>query len=244
MESARAACKRLYGFSAWAGDTSAAAGPAAPAVAGPAGVQFFVRGHVPPASLVDGDTRHAELLLEAPSYARCTQAIWRLPAALGHVQVRIDTHEAPSAAQARELLLGLLAQVQVPLEHWQAEDAPGDLAFAAPHGGLVAFVRGNLVVLVTALGRSGLATELSQRFDAGLMARPGVPPLRVRRLDAAGLPPAFKAFVAGSLPATPKRPGQRARVAAADAAPLIDAYALEPVPVGMRCVVVEAHPDP
>jgi hypothetical protein len=248
MESARDACKRLYNFSEWGGAGGPSEHGAASTVPMRPDVQFFVRGHTPPASLIEGDTRHVELLVEAPGHARCTQAIWCLPAARGHGQVRIDTHEAPTAAQARDMLLGLLAQVQYPLERWHAEGAPGELAFAAPHGGCVAFVRGNLAALVTSVGRTctGLAAEASQRFDASLMARPSARPLRVGSLDAAQLPPAFKAFLSGGQPVR-ERKNRRVR-AAADAAPaepaVIEAYPLGPPPPGARRVVVEAHPDP
>ncbi|MDB6000044.1 MAG: hypothetical protein JWP52_1743 [Rhizobacter sp.] len=196
LEPAVDALKRMYGFEAWGhvdGDANAqdVRGDLAPA--GAARMETFsaestpaaepeaparqpiVRGHVPPASLVAGDIKQSELLVELPEQPRCTQAIWRLPAAFGHALMRLDTYEAASRGQARELLLGLMGEVQFPLDRWQ-HDAPGEVAFASPTSACATFVRGNLVVLVSAIGPGGgPATEIAKLFDAQLMAASPMP---------------------------------------------------------------------
>lgn len=235
LESAKDAWKRLYRFEEWG-----EAGPHPHALSADRSPGFFVKGHVPPPSLVPGDTRHAELLIEARGQARCTQAIWRLPAAQGHALVRIDTHEARSRQQARELLLALVSQVQFPLERWR-EEAPGEVAFVAPHGGCAAFVRGNLTAFVATLG-GGAAAWAAQRFDALLSARAATPDLRAARWEELVLPPAFKAFVEGG-DVVEGPTGIRMRAARQDTV-AIEVYALDPPAPTLRRILVDAHPDP
>ncbi|MEF7612897.1 hypothetical protein V4F39_03170 [Aquincola sp. MAHUQ-54] len=203
MEAAHSAWKRLYRFDEWSRPAAAAAAAKhAAADAWPL-----------PQALADGATCQAELRLEAPGHARCTQAVWRLPAAHGGGLVRTDVHEAASARRAREMLLALLAQAQVPLERWQGAGAPGEVAFAAPHGGCVAFVRDNLVAMAVVLGPAsrGLAGWAAQQLDAALTARGDAAPIAaIAAQRAADMPAPAVRQVTLRPQADPAAPGEEA----------------------------------
>lgn len=91
--------------------------------------------------LPDWSLERWEILAETPVVALVSW--WRRKAGAGHL--RIDSFEAPSAGEARRILLQLSAEIPCPDLAPLEPGYLGDVALVAPDGVLVLFQRGNHV---------------------------------------------------------------------------------------------------
>jgi hypothetical protein len=90
--------------------------------------------------------------VDAPGLPPAIQSIW----AAGNEETldapvfRVDVYEAPSRAEAHEVLLGRLAQFESP--RIERKNAAGDISFGGPDDRVLLFSRGNIVALVRNAG--------------------------------------------------------------------------------------------
>ena len=109
--------------------------------------------------------------VEAPGLPPAIRSMW----AAGNGEpldapvFRVDVYEAPSRAEAHEVLLGRLAQFESP--RIERKSAPGDVAFGGPDDHVLLFSRGNIVALLRNAGSEiapvgPVARELDLLFTA------------------------------------------------------------------------------
>jgi hypothetical protein len=98
-------------------------------------------------------------------------SVWQRTDGRGQVLLALDVYECASGADAREFLVRVMAEFQSPL--LERLQTVGDVAFALPGEGAIAFVRGNLVVILRNAGDETIPLgDLARRFDENLRARP------------------------------------------------------------------------
>jgi hypothetical protein len=139
--------------------------------------------------------------VEAPGLPPAFQSLWRPDKddVTDRPTFRIDTYEAPSRVEARELLLRMLAQFQSPLIERRSE-GPGDVAFGMSGNRSLVFARANMVVVVLNAGDEVEPVEpVAREFDR-LFTAPsevGRSPVRpeIRRAEVAEGKPAARAPV-------------------------------------------------
>jgi hypothetical protein len=107
---------------------------------------------------------------------------------------RIDAYEAASRVDAREALLGLLAEFQSPLIE-RRTGGPGDVSFGMPRGRSVVFARANIVVAVLNAGDEvesvePVADEVDRLFTAVPADARGTVRPEIRRAEVADKAPA------------------------------------------------------
>jgi hypothetical protein len=115
--------------------------------------------------------REEEIRLEG--LRRCLRSFWTMPARGPEAAIRLDVWECESRAAAHELLVRSLLGFESPLVE-RRDDLPlGDVAFAPPESGSVAFSRANLVFVVSRAGRADVpVAEFARRLDEDTIAKP------------------------------------------------------------------------
>jgi hypothetical protein len=135
--------------------------------------------------------------IEGPGLGSAVRSIWGRDEddAAGGPLLRVELYEAPSRAEARELLLRRLAQFQSPLVERRSE-APGDVAFGMPGNRSLVFARANMVVLVAnAAAEVDTVEPAAKQLDRLITAIPDVAlsPVRpeIRTAEVADATPAL-----------------------------------------------------
>jgi len=138
----------------------------------PAAGAFLVWRHFLGGRELPGWRAHRIQRVEAPGFPPAHQSIWQRADGRGQILLAFDVYESPSAADAREFLVRLLAEFQSPL--LERIPAIGDVAFTVPGEGAILFARGNLVVALRNAGAETIALgDIARRYDENLRARPG-----------------------------------------------------------------------
>lgn len=123
-----------------------------------------------------------------------TRSAWRpAEAADEDVLLMLDIVECADATDARAWLLRVLAGVQSTAIERLARGAPGELAIGMPGGGMLAFVRANLVCVLRNGGRTVRSVgDTAGALDGWVTARPepgGRVPPEIRRAEAGAAEP-------------------------------------------------------
>ncbi|MFN2169237.1 MAG: hypothetical protein ACK2U9_23630 [Anaerolineae bacterium] len=104
------------------------------------------------------------------------QSIWQPESEQDDLRVGVNVLECRSRAEAHQLLLSLLGELQSPLVQQLERPDVGDVAFAVPGETLLIFARGNLVVVIRNVGRMVASVmEVAQQVDRRLVSVPGEP---------------------------------------------------------------------
>lgn len=111
---------------------------------------------------------------------RVNSSTWVPPAPGTAAPVVLDVHELPTLAAAHEALIALAGQFHQPVAMDLQADDVGELRLATQGGTWFAFVRGNLVLRLSATAAPAVPLRtLALRLDEALRARPAPPQPRV-----------------------------------------------------------------
>jgi hypothetical protein len=164
--------------------------------------------------------------LAAARVLRLIQSLWRLSDRPEGPALRLDLYECASRAAAHEMLLHLLAQVQIAPLSRREELEIGDVAFAAAGETALVFARANLAVVVSNAGRALVPIpELARAFDVDLVRKPEPPEPEIATVVAAAeaIGPAARVRVGEAVPIDLAErelaPEAEAAVAAVEAGP-------------------------
>lgn len=104
---------------------------------------------------------------------RLNTSIWTPPGPDTAVPVVLDVYELPTLPAAHEALIALAGQFHQPVAMDMQADDVGELRLATHGGTWFAFVRGNLLLRLSATTVPGVPIRtLAHRLDEALMARP------------------------------------------------------------------------
>ncbi len=128
---------------------------------------------------------HRSRLTALPGAKAIIQTVWTSGDAEKSTTLRTDISECDTRLEAHETLIRWLADFQSPVLRRQQDAQTGDVLFVGPQGSPSLFARGNLAILFRdAGGAAASVSELAQRFDTALIAKPepkGGPDVRTFR---------------------------------------------------------------
>lgn len=135
----------------------------------PSETLFVLNYLIAPSDLAGYRAEHIEELDASEGWPRSVRSLWRSKDA-DEVLIAVEVFEADSRAAARETLAQSLGQFQAVLE---PDEEVGEVAFATPVRGAVAFALANLVGLVrTAGGSHESVAAVARQLDVHLRTRP------------------------------------------------------------------------